>query len=87
MDTQTDIQRGHLMEKGETNKKEKVCIDLDAKELREFAKYAGLKSVNGGAFILRAFLSTWIMALPKNNRVENKSSHYKLTNNTSYDRD
>jgi len=66
-------------------KKEKVCIDLDAKELREFAKYAGLTSNNGGAFILRAFLSTWIMGLPKNNRVENKSSRFKLNNNTTYE--
>ena len=70
-----------------TNKKEKVCIDLDAKELKEFAKYAGLTSNNSGAFILRAFLSTWIMGLPKN-RLEGKSSHFfKLNNNTSYDKD
>ena len=68
-----------------TNKKERVVIDLDAKELREFAKYAGLKSENGGAFILRAFLSTWIMALPKNNRVEGKSSRFKFNNTTTYE--
>ena len=66
-------------------KKEKVCIDLDAKELKEFAKYANLKSENSGAFILRAFLSTWIMALPKNNRVEGKSSRFKLNNTTTYE--
>ena len=73
------------MEKGETNKKEKVCIDLDAKELREFAKYAGLTSTNSGAFILRAFLSTFLMSLPKNNRVEGKSSRFKLNNTTTYE--
>jgi len=69
-----------------TNKKEKVCIDLDAKELKEFAKYAGLTSNNSGAFILRAFLSTWIMGLPKN-RLEGKTHKFTLNNNTSYDRD
>ena len=73
------------MEK-ETNKKERVVIDLDAKELKEFAKYANLKSENSGAFILRAFLSTFLMN-QKSNRVEGKSSHFKLNNNTSYDKD
>ena len=71
----------------EKTKKERVVIDLTKAELKEFAKYAGLQSNNTPVFILRAFLSTWIMGLPKNNRVENKSSRYKLTNNTSYDRD
>jgi len=58
------------MEKGE-----KVTINLTKAELNEFAKYAGLQSDNTGVFILRAFLSTFLISLPKN-RVEEKSSRF-----------
>jgi len=68
----------------EKTKKEKVCIDLDAKELKEFAKYAGLTSSNTGVFILRAFLSTFLMSLPKN-KFEGKTSHFKFNNTTTYE--
>jgi len=71
---------------GKETKKERVVIDLTKAELNEFAKYAGLQSTNTGVFILRAFLSTWIMALPKN-RLESKTHKFTLNNNTSYDRD
>ena len=67
-------------------KKERVVIDLTKAELNEFARYAGLTSTNTGVFILRAFLSTFLMSLPKN-KFEGKQNYFKLNNNTTYDRD
>jgi len=71
------------MQKEETNK-QRVVIDLTTKELKELAKFAGLQSDNSGNFILRAFLSTFLMNLPKN-RIEGKSSRFKL-NTTFYEK-
>jgi len=65
---------------------EKVTIDLTKTELKKMASFSGLKSENSAKFVLRVFISTVLMN-QKSNRAEGKSSHFKLNNNTSYDKD
>jgi len=65
---------------------EKVTIDLTKTELKKMASFSGLKSQNSAKFVLRVFISTVLMN-QKSNRAEGKSSHFKLNNNTSYDKD
>jgi len=67
-------------------KGEEVTINLTKTELKKMASLSGLKSENSAKFVLRVFISTVLMN-QKSNRAEGYSSHYKLTNNTTYDRD
>jgi hypothetical protein len=44
-----------------TEVKKKVTLELSASELKEMARYAGLKSNNSSKLILRAFISSVLM--------------------------
>jgi len=67
-------------------KGEEVTINLTKTELKKMASLSGLKSENSAKFVLRVFISTVLMN-QKSNRVERKTSHFMLNNNTSYDKD
>ena len=70
----------------EEEEKELITISLTKTELRKMASFSGLKSENSAKFVLRVFISTVLMN-QKSNRVERKTSHFKLNKNTSYDKD